>query len=506
MSKLEAESSVETEAARKNRLGQFVVTHFSDVCPPVRNELAVDECIGFEDRSREMWEDPTLILTDEDAQDPTLRKTIEEKISLTIEVAANEETITELTADRDRKATTRDETVVERDRVAEERERVNAERTALEANVASAERTLTTEKSREADKEADLKAIEQAQSQKGAKGTIGVLKMLLECGRLKSPEMRGKVQQVLAQLQSLANMGSTPEAQTFFRQAVEQNSVNFVGSSPNQIYASLISHIDAGLASGAITESDANAARVTLGVSPKTSNEPYKIPKDSSQMARDLRERRNTEKQVPKIDPATGEPMRDDDGNIIYETVIEENNDIIPIDHPSLNIYLKPEPGSDAYYVHILSESRLPLVERIDADNFAMGGMNEINYLVATADMEQQGYTDMFGSQFTSNEVRRHNYENFVRATGMNPDFGNLWTTEHSDRIRQMMQMLHPRGDLGRDDVNPQNWKVRATELGVYDPEADQWDYDALTLWRNSKTFDTVGKDGDALIRSGEAA
>jgi len=84
----------------------------------------------------------------------------------------------------------------------------------------------------------------------------------------------------------------------------------------------------------------------------------------------------------------------------------------------------------------------------------------------------------------------------------MNPDFGNLWTTEHSDRINQMMQMLHPRGDLGRDDVNPRNWKERATELGVYNAKADQWDYDALSIWRDGKIFGTVGKGGEAFSRS----
>jgi len=313
---------------------------------------------------------------------------------------------------------------------------------------------------------------------------------------------RAKLKEIQATLARVVGMGGSSKAQKFFAQAVDSQPINFEASAPRQIYASLISHIDTGLSSGLITASDANAARVTLGVAPKTTSESYKIPKDSKQMARELRDRRNTEEQVPTIDPTTGEPMVDSQGNVIYETITTEHNDPIPIDHPSLEIYLKPEPGSDAYYVHILSDSRLPLVERIDANNFSMGGMREINYLVATADMEQQGYTDMFGSQFTSNEVRRYNFENFMRSTGMNPDFGNLWTTEHSDRINQMMQMLHPRGDLGRDDVNPRNWKERATELGVYNAKADQWDYDALSIWRDGKIFGTVGKGGEAFSRS----
>ena len=270
------------------------------------------------------------------------------------------------------------------------------------------------------------------------------------------------------------------------------------------MHASLLSQIDQGLASGAITEQDADSARVMLGVPPKAPSEPYKLPDDPKQMARELRDRRNVERQVPKIDPATGEPMRDSEGNIIYETITEENNDIILINHPYLNIYLKPEPGTDAYYVHVHRASRTPLVERIDADNFAMGGMREVNYLVATADLEQQGYTDIFGSQFTDNEIRRDNFQKFARATGLRTDFGSLWITEHSDRVRQIMQMLHPRGDLGRDDVNPDNWKSYASELGVFSPQTNQWDYDALRLWRDSKIYNAVGKDGEALRRSGD--
>lgn len=497
--KLETTADAESPEARKARLGQFVETHFADVCPPKHREAATGECLMRENDMRDLFEEPDLKLSEEDATDSGLKK----RITDIVEVTANDETITARTEGRE--AELKEEGKVDA--------KIDTDKTMVaseEAKTPMLKARALSKEAKERDVDSDLATVKELQSEfnqlKAEKGTIGALKTLLEPGLLKSPEMRGKVQQVLAQLQSVSKMGSTPEAQTFFQQAVEQSSVNLAGSSPNQIYASLITHIDAGLASGAITQSDANAARVTLGVSPKTTNEPYKIPKDSSQMARDLRERRNTEKQVPKIDPATGEPMVDEDGNIIYETITEENNDVIPIDHPTLEIYLKPEPGSDAYQVHILSDSRLPLVERIDADNFAMGGMREINYLVATADMEQQGFTDMFGSQFTSNEVRRHNFGNFMRSTGMNPDFGSLWTTEHSDRIRQMMQMLHPRGDLGRNDVDPQNWKDRATELGVYDPKADQWDYNALSLWRNSKTFDTVGKDGDALQRSRKAA
>ena len=509
--------ATETPEARKARLGKFVETHFADICPTERRDLAVNECAGFEDRCREMWEDPTLVLTDEDAQDPNLRKTIEEKISLTIEIATNNETIAEITADRDREAATRDETTAERDRTTEEREAVTAERTALEKDVAHRETISEKADEREeiaADRNeiatADLTTMQQLQDKfaevkaQNNGSTLEALRTLLGDEGVKTTELRAKVHQILGQLEQVSDLGSTEAAKTFFRQTVDSATPNFTATASAQMHASLLSQIDQGLASGAITKQDADSARVMLGVPPKAPSEPYKLPDDPKQMARELRDRRNVERQVPKIDPATGEPMRDSEGNIIYETITEENNDIIPIDHPHLKIYLKPEPGTDAYYVHVHRASRTPLVERIDADNFAMGGMREINYLVATADLEQQGYTDIFGSQFTDNEVRRDNFQNFARATGLRTDFGSLWTTEHSDRVHQIMQMLHPRGDLGRDDVNPDNWKSYASELGIFNAQTNQWDYDALRLWRDSKIYNTVGKDGEALRRSGE--
>lgn len=490
--KLETTAQVETAEARKARLGQFVETHFSDICPPEHRDAVTQECIGFENELRIAFDDETTRLEAADASDATLREKV---VAAIPEIEVNNEAIAART----------EEKTLEAKAVAANTDKISTGEAEIAQERARSDSLQDHLDQREIERTATANDLELLKHLPTSGDNLHTLQNLLDSGQLKSPEIRTKVANVITQLRSVANMGSTPEAQSFFKQAVAQQPINFAASSPIQMYASLISHIDSGLASGTITESDANAARVTLGVSPRTSNdEPYKIPKDSSQMARDLRERRNTEERVAKIDPATGEPMIDEDGNIIYETVTRENNDPILIDHESLEIYLKPVPGSDAYNVHILSDSRLPLVERIDANNFAMGGMREINYLVATADMEQQGFTDIFGSQFTSNEVRRHNYENFMRSTGMNPDFGNLWTTEHSDRIRQFMQTLHPRGDLGRDDVNPQNWKLRAVELGVYNAKADQWDYDALSVWRDGNRFDVVGKDGDALQRSGK--
>lgn len=65
------ETGAETAEERTVRLETFVKTHFFDVVPEGHRALAIDECAGFEDRCREVWEDSTLVLEDEDAEDPS---------------------------------------------------------------------------------------------------------------------------------------------------------------------------------------------------------------------------------------------------------------------------------------------------------------------------------------------------------------------------------------------------------------------------------------------------
>ncbi len=68
------EAGTETPEQRQQRLGEFVDTYFLDEVKPAARTLAIEECQGFENDCRELFEEPELRLGKEDASDPELKE------------------------------------------------------------------------------------------------------------------------------------------------------------------------------------------------------------------------------------------------------------------------------------------------------------------------------------------------------------------------------------------------------------------------------------------------
>lgn len=86
------EACKESPAQRSKRLGEFVKNHLSDICPPKCHSLAVDRCKIYEDNCRDLFEEPDLVLSEEDARDPELKSQI---ASVVAEISENDEAITD---------------------------------------------------------------------------------------------------------------------------------------------------------------------------------------------------------------------------------------------------------------------------------------------------------------------------------------------------------------------------------------------------------------------------
>lgn len=221
----------ETPTTRKARLGQFVETHFAGVCPPEHRDAATGRCEYFEEQYRELFGESSLQLSAEDASDPELKKEIEN----IVQVAANDEAIAAQTEIKKPKVETVADNAVKIDSGETKKSKESAKTPGLKVSVKSAEGVLKSEMSKEFDKESDLSSINQL---KADKGTIGALKTLLEAGRLKSPEMKTKVQSAVATAQALVN--AIPGKSEVVNRILDQSNINFAASSPIQIFAGFL--------------------------------------------------------------------------------------------------------------------------------------------------------------------------------------------------------------------------------------------------------------------------
>lgn len=256
--------NAETDTARQARLGDFVETHFADICPPSCRDLAVKECIGFEDDCRVLFEEADLQLGTEDARDPDLRQQLE-KLASAVEVeATNADTIEQRRAAE--AALGAD--VKQRDSL--DIPASNAELMAARAKngllADRAARMGVLEANSERRNEAvtdDLSTIEQLQSVFNAlraeKGTIGAFRTLLEPGRLKSPDMRTKVKQAIATAQALVN--AIPGKSDVVNRILDQSNIDFVTASPVQIFAGFLAEADK---SDELTDEEKNKLREVL--------------------------------------------------------------------------------------------------------------------------------------------------------------------------------------------------------------------------------------------------
>lgn len=232
------EGGVETPAERTARLGQFVEQHLAEVCPPAYRDTGIARCQFFEDQYRELFEEPDLRLTDEDAEDPELIGEIEDAVT----EAANDETITSLTDDRDELQSTaeRQETEVQpANAAAIDRQAVANEAEQLGLAADEIENATISE---------DLATIEDVQARfaelRAAHGTVGALQMLLEGeNALQNPEMRAIVQRAISTARSL--MSAIPGKEAAIGRLLDQSGLNLAAGSQMDMFAGLLSAAEA---------------------------------------------------------------------------------------------------------------------------------------------------------------------------------------------------------------------------------------------------------------------
>lgn len=255
------DASVESPEVREARLGEFIRDHFSDVVPAEYLSPAIDVCCEYEDQIRDLFGEPDFVIAQEDAEDPSLVQRIED----TVEVAANDETITALADDRDELQATveRQETEVQPANAAAIDRQVAAnqgEQIGLERD----ETVRSHEFQSEAEIAEDLDTIEGVQARfaelKADHGTIGALELLLEGeDALQNPEMRGIVQRAISTARSLVR--AIPGKEAAIGRLLDQSGLNLAAGSQIDMFAGLLSAAEA---SDEFTEEDVEQLRTVL--------------------------------------------------------------------------------------------------------------------------------------------------------------------------------------------------------------------------------------------------
>ncbi len=232
------DGGLENPDDRRNRVGEFVETHFTDIVPAAYVTPAVDVCCQYEDQLRDLFAEPNLVVAQEDAEDPTLRQRVENAVT----VAANDDTIAGLSDDRDELQATaeRNETEVI---------------PATEAELATVRATEVRERAGLAADEAenavvaeDLGTVRELQANfdrlKAEHGTIGALQMLLEGeNALQNPEMRAIVQRTIGTAHSLVT--ALPGREDVVTRLLDGANLNLGAATNAAAFADFLSAVDA---------------------------------------------------------------------------------------------------------------------------------------------------------------------------------------------------------------------------------------------------------------------
>lgn len=260
----------ETPEARKNRLGQFVEKHFAEVCPPEFRDAATGRCIRFEDQYRNLFGEPDLKLSDEDASEPELKR----EISNAVEVAQNHEAIAAKNEENQAEGNIRDGNRTKIAQSSKERSKLEAEnpdiptdevgRTALldRAKAQTAERQLAVQRAddraerkeaqigaehrQEAKIDRDLSTVKELQANfdqlRAEKGTIGALQELLGPDGVKSPEMRAIVDRVLTTAEAIRN--AVPGKSEIVTRLLDRAPLDLSGQNALAVFAGFMAEAD----------------------------------------------------------------------------------------------------------------------------------------------------------------------------------------------------------------------------------------------------------------------
>lgn len=219
-------------------------------CQP--HKLAAECCFSMQVEAREL--DETYQITDENPEDikPDVEQFIAENKNSEV-ISENEQTISENDDEIEAKESEQVELTAQAEAqtadIADVRAEIaqkKAKTPKLENDVTESQQSLDSTLSKEAEKSADLDRIKKLQAEfetlKAEKGTIGALRTLLKPGRLKSPEMKAKVQLAVNVAQSLVN--AIPGKYEVVSRILDQSNVNLAAANPITIFAGFLAETD----------------------------------------------------------------------------------------------------------------------------------------------------------------------------------------------------------------------------------------------------------------------
>lgn len=466
------ETGTESPEARDSRLRGFLLENFPEL-PANVLPTAIQRCVLFEEGCRELFEDPTLILSEEDAEDPALQAELARLADGSLDLTSVQESVVSTAAELDtlQATATRNETELipaSETQLAEVRATETRERAAL----ARAEADDDQAQARNTEVAEDLNTIEGLQARfnelKAQHGTVGALELLLEGETaLQNEEMRAIVQRTIGTARSLVT--ALPGREDVVTRLLDGANLNLGAATNAGAFADFLKAVNA---SEDLSETEKQTLREVVGV---TLNDHH--PTNATELQRALREGRGTERVQVGTETVEEPPGS---GNWVERPVYEER--VLPYNEadrlvlsqsPLVTMFPDP-PGSDTYRVEgqiadaapigfetqVPAEGALPEAEIHQRMNqhlldsvFSNAGLNgAMEYLSLRQDATLGGSADTNGRSIGQGDV----LQNILQAfSGYSIDVNSRFMTETDlANITPDLRWLTIDGDFGHANQN----------------------------------------------------
>lgn len=349
------EAGKETPSERTARLGVFVETHFADIVPEVYTEVASSECCRREDQLRELFDEPDLIMADEDADDPVLRQRVADVVA----IATNDETIAALSADEDAETAllARQDTDLVPASAAERAAletahpevtvpRTEAERIAALSAAESQTESLRSHRDARSDVQdevaEDLSTLEGVQARfnelRAEHGTVGALRMLLEGeNALQNPELRAIVQRTINTAQSLVT--ALPGREDVVTRLLDASGLSLGASSSAATFSGFLSAVDSNTD---LSDEEKATLRQVIGA--------QNSPRNATELQNSLREGRGTQEitEIQRVEEPPGSGIYVEKEVVVGEELIPftKQDRLVLSTNPLITVFPDPPGGT----------------------------------------------------------------------------------------------------------------------------------------------------------------
>lgn len=446
-------STPETPEARKARLGKFIETHFSDICPPEFQDATTGRCIRFEDQYRKLFDEENLQLSEEDVAEPDLKK----EIKLAVSEARNDKVIATRTKTEADKATTAE---TQNARIANVKANVDQEKAKTPNLKVVAEKAETQAEGKEIEANSvagDQKIIKEnyphpLKEQHG--GSIGALRALV--GMVKSPKTKEKIKSILATISAILN--AIPGKSAVITRMIDHSDINLSASSPIQMLAGFLADADK---SDELTDEDKTKIRQILHkqIDIKSGTD-MKKALDQGRGVKTITDKDgNTHTEIIKYDedhPAEIQP-----GQYIYTA--ENGDKILKINvdsgKPPLKFILPKQNEADMAKVGIMGQVISTLDDYNMANPIFQKGLDLKNGGAIRLDWPKDWVT-------TEKVLKIF----FDKTTGWD---GALLPKEQTEKMKYLLQGHSAKGDATRADADDQRSSRDFKKQGILDENGD---------------------------------